>query len=65
MKTEIDVCGNRDQIDIFQDGILKGQIEEDGNKGGRWWCHNFMKTPVETKEFYDFKDALLLLEEVL
>lgn len=65
MKTEIDVCGNRDQIDIFQDGILKGQIEEDGNIGNHWWCHNFMKTPVETKEFYNFKDALLWLEEIL
>ena len=27
MKTEIDVCGNRDLIDIFQDGHI-GQIEE-------------------------------------
>lgn len=68
MTTEIDVCGNRDQIDIFQDGHV-GQIEEnqsnDHPEWKHWMCHNFRKNPVETQYFDTFKEALLWLENII
>lgn len=63
MSIKLDVHGNRDQIDIFQDeDKLIGQIEDDGYN---YYCTNFIKEPCETKTFKEFKDALLWLEEIL
>lgn len=62
MSTTLEVYGQRDLIDIFQDGIHKGQIEDDGYN---YYCTNFTKEPRETKTFKDFKDALIWLEEIL
>ena len=63
MSIRLDVHGNRDQIDIFQDeDKLIGQIEDDGYN---YYCTNFIKKPRETKTFKEFKDTLLWLEEIL